>query len=177
MGKKAHLKKEERKNLKGWAEGGHKQILSKHVLTYSDCLELGWRAEETCFDMVCREYIFHIGWHLKDHEEPAQPFRFYNPHAPREVEELTPEEAKEKQERLEEIFWVSEKCQRSFHANITFYLAYKMLAEILCSETPEETAKDVKKYAQQPMEPIPRSARWYHKTSKGKTSLPGVVYG
>ncbi|KAK0437896.1 hypothetical protein EV421DRAFT_1738840 [Armillaria borealis] len=103
MGKKQRLKKEERKNLKGWAEGGRERILSKHVLPYSDCLELGWHAELACLEEICCKYYFHVGWRLLDHEEPAQPFRLYNPHAPRKHEELTPEEAKQKCERVEEI--------------------------------------------------------------------------
>ncbi|KAK0449343.1 hypothetical protein EV421DRAFT_1732615 [Armillaria borealis] len=104
MGKKQCLKKEQRKNLKGWADRGRERILSKHVLPYSDCLERGWHAEESCLDTVYREYTFHVHWCLKDHEEPAQPFCLYNPHAPREVEELMPKEAQEKRKRLEEIY-------------------------------------------------------------------------
>ncbi|KAK0421785.1 hypothetical protein EV421DRAFT_1746086 [Armillaria borealis] len=104
MGKKQCLKKEQRKNLEGWADGGRERILSKHVLPYSDCLERGWHAEESCLDTVYREYTFHVHWHLKDHKEPTQPFCLYDPHAPREVEELMPKEAQEKRKRLEEIY-------------------------------------------------------------------------
>ncbi len=41
MGKKQCLKKEQKKNLKGWADGGHERILSKYILQYSDSIELG----------------------------------------------------------------------------------------------------------------------------------------
>ncbi len=107
MGKKQRLKKEERKNLKGWAEGGCERILSKHVLPYSDCLELGWHAELACLAEIYCEYYFHIGWHLLDHEEPTQPFCLYDPHAPCKHEDLTPEEAKQKCEQVEKIDKVS----------------------------------------------------------------------
>ena len=98
------------------------------MLPYSDCLERGWHAEESCLDAIYCEYTFHVHWCLKDHEEPAQPFCLYNPHAPREVEELMPEEAQEKCKQLKEIYLVSDKCQRYFMTNIRLYLAYKALA-------------------------------------------------
>ncbi len=97
------MKKEACKNLKGWANRIHKKILGKHILPYSNCLELDWHAEESCLSAIKSEYHFHIHWHLQDHEEPQHPLRYYNPHAPSEVEVLTAEEAKEKQERIDEL--------------------------------------------------------------------------
>ncbi len=101
MGKKQCLKKEECKNLKGWAEGMQEAILGKHVLPYTNSLELGWRVEEICLSTIQREYHFHISWRLKDHEEPMGPLHFYDPHAPQEPEVLTAEEALEKQARMD----------------------------------------------------------------------------
>ncbi len=41
MCKKQCLKKEQKKNLKGWTDSGRERILSKYILQYSDSIELG----------------------------------------------------------------------------------------------------------------------------------------
>ncbi len=76
-------------------------ILGKHVLPYTDSLELGWCAEEICLSVIQREYHFHISWRLKDHEEPMGLLCFYDPHAPQEPEVLMAEEALEKQAQMD----------------------------------------------------------------------------
>ncbi len=114
--------------MKGWAEGARSEILNKHILGYSDAVECSYKAEEDFLHMVLGEYYHIVSWRLKDHEEPPQPWPFFNP-ATYASEELTEEEAREKSEVKEKMNKVSfQNCKALIHQHnvqqIKWYLHY-----------------------------------------------------
>ncbi|SJL18824.1 uncharacterized protein ARMOST_22425 [Armillaria ostoyae] len=79
MGRKSRLRKEERRNNKGWAEGGRETILEKHVPGYVVEWQKGPVAEQVFAEKVLQEYHYYIHWTWEDHIEPVQPFALYDP--------------------------------------------------------------------------------------------------
>ncbi|KAJ7801666.1 hypothetical protein B0H14DRAFT_3782628 [Mycena olivaceomarginata] len=63
--------KEERKNLRLWADGARETILTPHLDNYQTALNQGWRQERKYLKKVCREYNARISWRTLDHEEPV----------------------------------------------------------------------------------------------------------
>ncbi|KAJ7889307.1 hypothetical protein B0H14DRAFT_2561806 [Mycena olivaceomarginata] len=63
--------KEERKNLRLWAEGARETILTPHLDNYQTALNQGWRRERKYLKKVCREYNARVSWRTLDHEEPV----------------------------------------------------------------------------------------------------------
>ncbi|PBK63851.1 hypothetical protein ARMSODRAFT_1023752 [Armillaria solidipes] len=96
MGKRQRLKKEQRKNMKGWAEGARAELLDKHVLGYADALERGYMAEDEFLRLVFVEYHFIIDWRLADHEDPPRPWPAFDPKIAYVPEVLSDEDAKKK---------------------------------------------------------------------------------
>ncbi|KAJ6624296.1 hypothetical protein B0H10DRAFT_2212724 [Mycena sp. CBHHK59/15] len=78
--------KQDRRNLKLWAEGAREELLKPHIPAYTDALERGWRAERDYLLVVCQEYHAQIPWRLADHEEPEMPLPEYDPFAKPVVE-------------------------------------------------------------------------------------------
>ncbi|KAJ7670630.1 hypothetical protein DFH06DRAFT_1124945 [Mycena polygramma] len=92
--------KEDRKNLRLWAEGARESVLTPHIQGYADALERGWRAERDYLLEVCREFHTKIDWRLQDHEEPELPLRDYNPLDTVHAEDVDLEEEKAHRERV-----------------------------------------------------------------------------
>ncbi|KAJ7038823.1 hypothetical protein C8F04DRAFT_950883 [Mycena alexandri] len=100
MGKKRkRIAKEDRQNLRLWAEGAREEILTPHIAAYTDALERGWLAERDYLQQICNEYHARIDWRLKDHEEPES-IPDYDPAAPLPVETLDDDEKKRKRKRI-----------------------------------------------------------------------------
>jgi hypothetical protein len=95
--------KEARCNNKLWAEGACETLLKPHVEAYADAQARGWRFERDYLQTVCNEYHALISWRLKDHEEPELPLPAYDPLAPPATEELTDDEIKERNTRIEAL--------------------------------------------------------------------------
>lgn len=93
--------KENRRNLKLWAQGARETILKAHIPAYMDALERGWRAERDYLMEVCHEYHSTISWRLDDHEEPTMPLAVYDKFALPEKEVLSEEETVAKRKRVE----------------------------------------------------------------------------
>ncbi len=107
MGQKSRLRKEERQNEKGWAEGGQETILEKHVSEYMVEHEKGPMAEQMCFAKILKEFLFYIHWSWADTVKPAQPFTLYDSEAMPVDEDLTEEEQKQKREHIKVLAEVS----------------------------------------------------------------------
>ncbi|KAJ7030559.1 hypothetical protein C8F04DRAFT_1186605 [Mycena alexandri] len=99
MGKKRkRIAKEDRQNLRLWAEGGAR-----------DALERGWLAERDYLQQICNEYHARIDWRLKDHEEPES-IPDYDPAAPLPVETLDDDEKKRKRKQIALLNKVGDCC-------------------------------------------------------------------
>ncbi|KAJ7917019.1 hypothetical protein B0H13DRAFT_1870706 [Mycena leptocephala] len=86
------MAKENRQNLRLWADGVRETILTEHIATYADALERDWRAERDTLQNICNEFHARISWRLADHEEPDLPLPDYDPTKIVEPEELSDEE-------------------------------------------------------------------------------------
>ncbi|KAJ7028759.1 hypothetical protein C8F04DRAFT_1265718 [Mycena alexandri] len=95
------ISKENRKNLRLWAEGAREDVLRPHIEAYADALERGWRAERDYLQQVCNEFHARIPWRLADHEEPALPLAAYDPLVAIPAEDLTEEEEAEERARVQ----------------------------------------------------------------------------
>ncbi|KAJ7457079.1 hypothetical protein FB451DRAFT_1407111 [Mycena latifolia] len=93
------VSKENRRNLRLWAEGARETILSANLEDYADALERGWRAERDSVQNICNEFHAKISWRLKDHEEPDLPLPDFDPLAVLPEEVLSEEEQAVKQAR------------------------------------------------------------------------------
>ncbi|KAJ7982906.1 hypothetical protein DFH06DRAFT_1122954 [Mycena polygramma] len=82
---RSRVPKEQRKNLRLWAEGARQEVLEPHIEPYSEALVRGWRDEHNYLNRVSREYHARISWRLKDHEETESLLPF-------DTEALIPEE-------------------------------------------------------------------------------------
>ncbi|KAJ7618253.1 hypothetical protein DFH06DRAFT_1012065 [Mycena polygramma] len=100
MGRK-RIPKENRQNLKMWAEGARESVLRPHIEPYTDALNRKWRDEREYLQSVCNEFHARISWRLKDHEEPELPLPEYDPRAPAPVEDLDEDELQEKRARVQ----------------------------------------------------------------------------
>ncbi|KAJ7444534.1 hypothetical protein B0H11DRAFT_2249990 [Mycena galericulata] len=99
--KKQRIAKENRRNLRLWAEGAREGILDPHIEPYADAMERGWRFERDHFKQVCREFHARIDWRLADHEEPNLPLPPFDPAAELpEPEKLSEEEEARRQARI-----------------------------------------------------------------------------
>ncbi|KAK7000237.1 hypothetical protein R3P38DRAFT_2432805, partial [Favolaschia claudopus] len=63
--------KEDRKNLRLWAEGARETILAPHLDAYQIAIDQGRRQERKFLKKVCREFHARVNWRTKDHEEPV----------------------------------------------------------------------------------------------------------
>ncbi|KAJ6450342.1 hypothetical protein C8R47DRAFT_1230303 [Mycena vitilis] len=95
--------KQNRKNLRLWAEGARETVLTPHIEGYADALERGWRAERDYLQAVCNEFHAKIDWRLADHEEPELPLKEYNPFETVEAEVLEPEVETAQRTRMLEL--------------------------------------------------------------------------
>ncbi|KAJ7496069.1 hypothetical protein B0H11DRAFT_1910333 [Mycena galericulata] len=99
--KKQRIAKEDRRNLRLWAEGAREGILDPHIEPYADAMERGWRFEREHFQKVCREFHARISWRLKDHEEPELPLAPFDATATLpEPEKLSDDEEARRQARI-----------------------------------------------------------------------------
>ncbi|KAJ7035430.1 hypothetical protein C8F04DRAFT_1182336 [Mycena alexandri] len=99
--KRARVPKEDRQNLRNWAEGARETILTPHLERYADAFELGWRFEREVHRQICNEYHALVSWRLKDHEEPVLPLPFFDPNAPLPPDEkLSYEETQRREKRI-----------------------------------------------------------------------------
>ncbi|KAJ7165387.1 hypothetical protein C8R46DRAFT_1035961 [Mycena filopes] len=64
------IPKEQRQNLRLWAEGNREKVLRPHLDNYATARDLGWVKERAYLQKVCNEYHARISWRLEDHEEP-----------------------------------------------------------------------------------------------------------
>ncbi|KAJ7038543.1 hypothetical protein C8F04DRAFT_1179561 [Mycena alexandri] len=78
---RTRIPKENRNNLRLWAEGTREEVLLPHVEPYADTSERGWRSERKYFQRVCNEYHVRISWRLEDHQEPDLPLLPFDPDA------------------------------------------------------------------------------------------------
>ncbi|KAJ7436813.1 hypothetical protein B0H11DRAFT_2255890 [Mycena galericulata] len=99
--KRQHIAKENRRNLRLWAEGAREEVLNPHIEFYADAMERGWRFEREYFATVCREFHARISWRLKDHEEPELPLPAFDATAELPApEKLSEEEETRRQARI-----------------------------------------------------------------------------
>jgi hypothetical protein len=98
--------KEERQNLRLWAQGAREEVLTPHIEPYTDALERGWREERTYLQTVCNEFHARFNWRLGEYEEP-EAVPDYEPRAPVPEEQLDEEETKAKRARIGELNAVS----------------------------------------------------------------------
>ncbi|KAJ7432729.1 hypothetical protein FB451DRAFT_1196827 [Mycena latifolia] len=108
LGKMVHKKrirkrvaKEDRKNLRGWAEGAREAVLIPHMDAYEAALDQGWRQERKVLKMICLEFHGRIDWRTEDHQEPA--VKSWDPAAPVVPETLSDEEAVCKRQRIKAL--------------------------------------------------------------------------
>ncbi|KAJ7633593.1 hypothetical protein DFH06DRAFT_1004174 [Mycena polygramma] len=95
--------KEDRKNMRLWAEGARETVLRPHIEGYADALERGWRAERDYLQEVCNEFHGRIDWRLADHEEPELPLKDFNPLETVQAEDLDPEVEKAQRSRMSAV--------------------------------------------------------------------------
>ncbi|KAJ7301534.1 hypothetical protein DFH08DRAFT_978695, partial [Mycena albidolilacea] len=93
--------KEERKNLRLWAEGARENILAPHIDAYTAALNQGWRPERKFLKIVCNEFHARVSWKLPDHEEPI--LEEWDPAAIVTEEDLSEEDEKRKRARIKEL--------------------------------------------------------------------------
>jgi hypothetical protein len=100
-----HIPKEERRNLRLWAQGAREEVLTPHLEPYSRARDTGWVAERAYLQTVCNEFHARIDWRLEDHEEPVlKPFDSTTMII---REDLMPEEEAQCRARLEVLDTVS----------------------------------------------------------------------
>jgi hypothetical protein len=97
---RARVPKENRQNLRLWAEGVRESVLIPHIEAYADALERGWRAERDFLQSVCNEFHARIDWRLGDHEEPAMPLPNYDPLVTIPAEDMSVEEESSQRKRM-----------------------------------------------------------------------------
>jgi hypothetical protein len=97
--------KEERKNLRLWAEGEREKILTPHIDAYTVALNQGWRLERKYLKSVCNEFDARVSWRLPDHEEPV--LGEWDPTAVVPQEQLSEMDEQLKRTRIKELNAVS----------------------------------------------------------------------
>lgn len=112
MGRKKRERKkiprEERKNLRLWAEGSREEILRAHFDAYAKAFDTGWREERAYLKKVCREYHARIHWTVTDHEEPILVDFDAAAIIPKEI--LEPDKQVEKRARRKVLNGVCHRC-------------------------------------------------------------------
>jgi hypothetical protein len=99
--------KEERKNLRLWAEGAREEILAPHIDAYATALNQGWQPERKFLKTVCNEFHARVSWNLPDHEEPV--LEEWDPAVILPPEQLSEEDEKRKRARIKELNAVSHR--------------------------------------------------------------------
>jgi hypothetical protein len=56
------IPKEERRNLRLWAQGAREEVLTPHLEPYSRVRDTGWVAERAYLQTVCNEFHGRIDW-------------------------------------------------------------------------------------------------------------------
>jgi hypothetical protein len=102
---RARIPKEERKNLRLWAEGNREVVLNPYLADYAAAMDRGTAAERKLWKKICREYHARISWRLHDHEEPV--LLPWDPEAPIAAENLPADEEACRLARIEELNNVS----------------------------------------------------------------------
>jgi hypothetical protein len=97
--------KEERKNLRLWAEGEWEKILTPHINTYTAAMDQGWQPERKYLKNVCNKFHAHVSWRLPDHEEPV--LGEWDPTAVVPQEQLSEVDERLKRARVKELNAVS----------------------------------------------------------------------
>ncbi|KAJ7430883.1 hypothetical protein B0H11DRAFT_2262784 [Mycena galericulata] len=92
--------KENRRNLRLWAEGARETVLIPHIEPYADALDRGWRAERDYLKRICNEFHACISWKLEDHEEPELPLPEFDPNEMLVEDEMDDEEETAQGERI-----------------------------------------------------------------------------
>ncbi|KAK6993081.1 hypothetical protein R3P38DRAFT_3224091 [Favolaschia claudopus] len=93
--------KQDRQNLRLWAEGARESILSPHLDGYQKAMDRGWRAERKYWKKICREFHARVDWRTKDHEEPV--LRDIDSTQPAVEELLSDEEEAARSSRVNEL--------------------------------------------------------------------------
>ncbi|KAK7020342.1 hypothetical protein R3P38DRAFT_2535224 [Favolaschia claudopus] len=96
---RARVPKENKKNLKLWAEGVRESILRPHIDGYQKAMDKGWRHERKYWKKVCREFHARVNWRTQDHEEPV--LQDWNENSTIQDEELSPEEEVQRSARVD----------------------------------------------------------------------------
>jgi hypothetical protein len=97
--------KENRKNLRLWAEGARESILIPHLDQYTAAMNQGWQPERKYLKKVCREFHVRVNWRTLDHEEPI--VADWDPDAQLTQEDLPSDDQEKKHLRLRELDAVS----------------------------------------------------------------------
>ncbi|KAK7046226.1 hypothetical protein R3P38DRAFT_3257675 [Favolaschia claudopus] len=93
--------KENRKNLRLWAEGARESILTPHLDAYQAALDQGRRQERKMLKKICREFHARVDWRTKDHEEPM--LSEWDPAGIATEEQLSEDDEAAKRARMEEL--------------------------------------------------------------------------
>lgn len=101
------IPKEDRRNLRLWAEGAREEVLIPHLDGYSQARDMGWIAERVFLQKVCNEFHARVDWRIRDGKEPV--LKPYDAAAHRVAEVLTPEEEEERGARQDVIDVVSDR--------------------------------------------------------------------
>lgn len=103
----SRVPKENRKNLRLWAEGAREGVLAPHITPYADARARGWTAQRNYLEAVYTQFHTLFSWRLKDHEEPTMPLPPYDPNIILTPEELSPEDLVQKLARIKVLNDVS----------------------------------------------------------------------
>ncbi|KAK6966800.1 hypothetical protein R3P38DRAFT_2815716 [Favolaschia claudopus] len=93
--------RENRKNLRLWAEGARETILSPHLEAYQAAKDQGRRQERKILKKICREFHARVSWRVQDHEEPV--LKDWDANTVEDEELLTEDEAAAKNARMVEL--------------------------------------------------------------------------
>lgn len=99
--------REERRNLRLWAEGARETVLLPHVEAYGEAMERGWIKEREYLQRVCREYHARLDWRLADHDDPGELAPFDPDAILPPPEKLAPEDQVRMEQRKQELDDVS----------------------------------------------------------------------
>ncbi|KAJ7025072.1 hypothetical protein C8F04DRAFT_1269684 [Mycena alexandri] len=129
------IPKEDRQNLRLWAEGVREQILRPHLDKYAFERDLGWVKERAYLQKVCNEYHARVDWRVEDHEEPE--LGPYDPEALVEDETLPDDEEILKRARIKLL----NKFMRESHAEKIAPVVAERWAEARANNEPGTAGK------------------------------------
>ncbi|KAK7043456.1 hypothetical protein R3P38DRAFT_2510527 [Favolaschia claudopus] len=109
--------KENRKNLRLWAEGARETVLAPHLDAYQIALDQGRRQERKLLKKICREFHARVDWRTKDHEEPM--LSEWDPAGIATEEDLSEEDEAAKRTRIEEL-------NKASHTRIRRWFMYRL---------------------------------------------------